>query len=374
MLLATERVFPDPRTENGVTPLHLAAKHGDLPLAKLLVKSGADINAVSNRQFTPLSFAVTGQHLDVVKYLLTLPDIDLNVVNMDHQTPLSIAIVANAYRIVRLLLADSRVNVNDFLGPIYFAAKFLRASMFVDIVSRPDFDWTMRGPHNETLLHLICMDLRFDLFKVVISRPEFRAETDLNAVDEANQTALSRACASCSPRCVRELLALEGIDVNHKDAAGWSALHYACQAGSSDVVIPLLMHPEMDINAVTNGGSRPLHMIVNAGLVDALTAICWRTDLEINSFTQCQKPVTALMICAYNNTPDLMRILLNYPGIDPYIQSPGGRTAHSIAAKRHFKDCAKLTARRDPESRPMPEMKTHRRVTMLPRRSARLVV
>jgi ankyrin repeat protein len=28
MLLATGRVFPDPRTENGVTPLHLAAKHG----------------------------------------------------------------------------------------------------------------------------------------------------------------------------------------------------------------------------------------------------------------------------------------------------------------------------------------------------------
>jgi ankyrin repeat protein len=370
MLLATGRVFPDPRTENGVTPLHLAAKHGDLPLARLLVKSGADVNAVSNRQFTPLAFAVTGQHLEIVKYLLTLPEVDLNTKTADHVAPLSIAITANSMRIARLLLADDRVDVNDFLGPAFFAAKHSRTAVFGEIVSKQNFDWAMRGPNSETILHLLCADARLDLLKIVLSRG---AEgVDVNALDDVGQSALSRACALGSSRVVRELLRIGRIDVNHADGVGWTALHYACNAGAVDAVIPLLMRPEMDINAMTRAGMKPLHMIVLGGLVDALTAICWRTDLDVNALSQTTKPLTALMIAAHMNRPDLMRILLNYPGIDPYLKSPCGNSAFRIACKRRFLECAKLVER-VVETPPAP-VKVRRRATLVVRGSAGVVV
>jgi ankyrin repeat protein len=333
-----------------------------------LVKSGADVNAVSNRQFTPLAFATAGQHFEIVKFLLSLPDVDPNVINADHQCALSIAITGNAGRITRLLLADSRVTVNDFLGPVFYAAKFNRLSVFKKITSRPDFDWTMRGPHNETLLHLFVMDARFKIFQEVIGRKEI----DINAVDETGETALSRACAMGSVQIIRGLLQREGIDVNHANRLGWTALHYACNCGVPEAAIPLIMHQDMDINARTRGGLAPLHMIVKGGLVDALKAICWRTDLDVNQFTRAKKPLNALMICAYSNRPELMRILLNYPGIDLQLRSSSGHTAHSIAVGHGYVECAQLTARVETEA--IVDVKPKKRATLFPRRSARLVL
>jgi ankyrin repeat protein len=317
--------------------------------------------------FTPLAFAATGQHIEIVKYLLTIPEVDLNVLNTDHQSALTIAIIGDASRIARLLLADPRIDVDDFLGPVYHAARLTRTSLFLDIVSRPGFDCSMRGPHNETMLHLLTTDIRVDLLKAIMNRPE----VDINAVDEMNETPLSRACALGSGRVVRELLSCDGIDVNHTDNMGWTPLHYACYSGVTEVIVPLLMRPEMDINAVTNSGLRPIHLIVNQGLVDALTAICWRTDLEVDVFTRGSKPLTPLMICAHTNRPDLMRILLRYPGIDPHIRSSTGNSAHRIACKHRYHECAQLTKRVVPVP---PEPKPKRRATLMTRRSATLVM
>ena len=58
------------RTQEGRTPLHLAALYGHKRIVELLVSHGADVNAVDHRQYTALQLAVLRGHLAVVTFLL----------------------------------------------------------------------------------------------------------------------------------------------------------------------------------------------------------------------------------------------------------------------------------------------------------------
>lgn len=50
------------------TPLHIACMVGDLEIAKLLIEKGADVNAINDNGFTPLS-VTNAQHQNVISYL-----------------------------------------------------------------------------------------------------------------------------------------------------------------------------------------------------------------------------------------------------------------------------------------------------------------
>lgn len=52
------------------TPLSTAAIHGDIPMMKLLLAYGADINLTNSCNVTPLFVAAENGHLDAVKYLV----------------------------------------------------------------------------------------------------------------------------------------------------------------------------------------------------------------------------------------------------------------------------------------------------------------
>jgi ankyrin repeat protein len=59
--------------QEGKTPLHLAAespKEERIRVAKLLLERGADINAMDEAGWTPLTTAVLTPHLDMVKLLI----------------------------------------------------------------------------------------------------------------------------------------------------------------------------------------------------------------------------------------------------------------------------------------------------------------
>lgn len=59
------------RKTNGLTPLHLAARNGDMPIIKLLLAHGADINAAASDGGTPTDSATTRGHPDVAAFLKT---------------------------------------------------------------------------------------------------------------------------------------------------------------------------------------------------------------------------------------------------------------------------------------------------------------
>lgn len=139
----------DAGAKNGSTALHLACQHGRLPAALyLLDECGANINATNEWNLTPLHFACTGGHSDVVEALLArkadyfilnagratalhmaaangnreickrlseLPDIDLFAKDEQNQTPIDAALAANrkelASQIARWSFVKSQTEV-----------------------------------------------------------------------------------------------------------------------------------------------------------------------------------------------------------------------------------------------------------------------
>ena len=82
------------------TPIHCAAENGHVDVAKVLIQNGADVNAVDENNRTPLHFAAENGHVDVAKVLIQ-NGANVNAVNEYKRTALHKAI---EYRHVVLML------------------------------------------------------------------------------------------------------------------------------------------------------------------------------------------------------------------------------------------------------------------------------
>ena len=111
------------------TPLHLACYSGSLDAARLLIESGADVNAISTDGVRPLAFAVMKNHIEIVslffcisiqvRLLLTNGAVSgINArFNKDLSTCLLVAAKNNNKDMVKLLLdMGSNPNLSDKHG------------------------------------------------------------------------------------------------------------------------------------------------------------------------------------------------------------------------------------------------------------------
>jgi ankyrin repeat protein len=91
-------------TPQGATPLHFAARLGQIPLTQLLLEQGADIHAIYQSTWTPMHLAAKGGHVDVAKLLLKYGA----VINGTKSTaaPLHIAVQEGHQRMAAFLLAN----------------------------------------------------------------------------------------------------------------------------------------------------------------------------------------------------------------------------------------------------------------------------
>jgi ankyrin repeat protein len=85
-------------------PLHLAAFDGDDDAVNRFLAQGVDVQALTERQETPLLFAVTGGHVATVRTLLKY-GADVNLLPKEGNSPLRRAIQGGHAEVVRLLLA-----------------------------------------------------------------------------------------------------------------------------------------------------------------------------------------------------------------------------------------------------------------------------
>lgn len=108
---------PSARDQNGVPLICWAARSRKLPMIKLLMQAGADINAVSDdRNGTALIDAVSEDDYECVSFLLQYNP-DLEVESKNGQTALTIASGHNNADIVRLLVEKGAdIHKKDKLG------------------------------------------------------------------------------------------------------------------------------------------------------------------------------------------------------------------------------------------------------------------
>jgi cytohesin len=101
----------------GRTPLHLAARKGDLEMTNLLISKGADINDETANEGTPLHAAVEGGFKEIAEILLA-KGANIEATTPYGYTPLHSAVLAGNQDMVELLLTkganpDSRTNAGE---------------------------------------------------------------------------------------------------------------------------------------------------------------------------------------------------------------------------------------------------------------------
>lgn len=103
---------------SGFTPLHLAAEHNALEVARELLCRGADINAYGNMcldtKSTPIFIAIQGRHIRLIRQLKNA-GADLSVLNAQGKTPIEHARSMGLVDIAAALENDAENSWSDAL-------------------------------------------------------------------------------------------------------------------------------------------------------------------------------------------------------------------------------------------------------------------
>jgi ankyrin repeat protein len=209
----------DARARDGGTALTLAAENGHEAVVRLLLEYRADVNAEARYGGTALTWAAKNGHEAVVRLLLK-HRADVDAKGHYGRTALTLAAENGHEAVVRLLL-EHRADVDARLG--YGGTALTRAA---------------ENGH-EAVVRLLL---------------EHRADVDVK--DDYGGTALTRAAENGHEAVVRLLLE-HRADVDARDGDGGTALTWAAENGHEAVVLLLVEH-RADVDARDGDGGTAL--------------------------------------------------------------------------------------------------------------------
>jgi ankyrin repeat protein len=254
--------------------LFKAASQGNSVGIDWLVRHGADINAVTPQNVTPVIFAVSSGEIQALKTLLKY-DPDLDVISAYNESALIVAVKDQKSEITELLLRDSaNVNLQDKSGftALHYAAFF-------------------------GYLSLADMLLYYD--------------ADVNIRSKDGITPLMAAAYSGYPD-VTDLLLQNRARVLDADSDGFTAMMLAAQNGDT-LIIDLLLRRGADIRAVNKYNYDALALAIRLNYPDAVKYLLKK---KIRPGNQTSKPVDPYAVAAIYKRDNIINILKeeNIPG------------------------------------------------------------
>lgn len=139
----------------GCTPLHIAAKNGDLNMLEILLNADIDINVLDNFGNSPLMTAIDCFQQRSAVILLAF-GANVNESNGLKETPLHLAVKNCQYRLVKILLllgADSSVVDRSNRTPMYYAMRITNGQNIISLLSKspPQSRITQIKAHLQTI-------------------------------------------------------------------------------------------------------------------------------------------------------------------------------------------------------------------------------
>lgn len=274
---------------------------GDLQRVKKYLVPKIDINKIDTYSLAPLHVAVITEKEDVVKELLTKPEIDINKLSTTSFdggfTALHWAVAKRNAGIVKLLLDDPKISPNT------------------------------TSSNNFSAFHLACALGYPDMVRLLLELPEEKLPADTANTDSLD-SALHYAAKSGSPEVAKILLDLpeERIgDVNRTNEHGESPLFTAIRIGDKEVIEVFLSSNRVQVDKKLPDGSSILAMAIKNGLLYLAKLLIEKKHMDINE--KNNEGHTLVMIAAIHKRPKTLNYLLEIPDIPIMEVDAEGNTA-----------------------------------------------
>jgi ankyrin repeat protein len=232
---------PDPDRS---TSLHHAVQGRSMPIiGKLLAVRTLDPNVTDHLKRTPLGWAASEGDVEMVRLLLSRPDVLVNAGEPDEQPPLWLAAARGHIQVVRLLLQRPDIDINRgwgaYLPPLLAAIINGHSNVAMQLLAfgqRLDVDTQTYQKESALSLAARQGDLR------VVDSILLDCRTDRNSVDDRGRTALWWAAYAGKRAIVERLLADDRVRSDVADNEGTTALDAAAIQNHSDIVSLLRAH------------------------------------------------------------------------------------------------------------------------------------
>ena len=341
---------------NDSTPLWHAVDSNNMDEVKLLVETGADVNA---GKWPPLGRAVDVNNTAIAEYLI---DHGANVNYPADWGPLQESVTFSIEMVKLLLEKGADINGGTTMPALHYAVN-MNLKDIVELLIQHGADINTKDQWGTTPLFWSVNNLYFyeslvdviDIMNLLIangadvnSKTEqgwpniffaadagkteavkllLEAGADISFKDDAGQTALHVAAQNGHTDVV-ELLLDKGADINVKDKEGRTPLHLAAESADGDIVA-LLLDKGVDINAKDDSGFTALHHAARLGKKNvAELLIASGADID----TKDKQGHTPLYV-AVNHGYKVAELLMN-KGADSSIETESGRTLLELAQER----------------------------------------
>jgi ankyrin repeat protein len=210
MLLLKRGADPNALAEGGMTALMFAAESGDILLVKMLVLNGADLDLSYMEETTPLLIAVLNGHFDVVHFLLE-KGADPNHHDSYQGSALLYAAAINDYKLADLLLfygASDSIRDKDGNTALMTAVFFghLETS---DVLLQNGFDPDGADKQKNTPLMIAAQQGNLSISQLLLEKG-----AAMERINNQNFTPLAHAILNRQDS-IAKLLIDSGANVNH---------------------------------------------------------------------------------------------------------------------------------------------------------------
>lgn len=293
-LIEKQKVSPDIRDKNNMTPLHCAAGSGNLSAVEYLIASGANINARESSGLIPIHFAAYQGHTHIVKFFIEKYSIDKDVQGVRNRTSLHLAAFNGKLDTVTYLIAqkaDLYALDLDGVMPIHLAA--------------------ING-HTHVLKHLISKSL-----------------VNKNIGSQEGKTPLHYAAQNGHLQAVKFLIQ-QKANINARDIHGTLPIHIAAINGHIDILTFFIGNMHIQPDALGFENLTPLHYASHNG---HLTSVQYLIKQKANAKACNDNGLMSIHVAAINGHTHILKYFIENGHADKDIPGQDGQTPLFYAAR-----------------------------------------
>ena len=306
-------------TTNDLTPLHIAVANEFIELTKLLIEFGSSPNSVAGNGDTPLYVAVRVSNNNLAKLLLD-GGADANAGGSEGYSPLSLAAEKLSISLVKTLLgANAQPDGGpESTNPPVVSAINARSMKLLEMLAQAGHDFSKSYSNGWAPLHSAAAEGWTEVVPFLVGK-----KANLEAKLDTGETPLMYAARGVDSNIVEALIAA-GADIEATDSQGDTPLLKSCRSRENreeqNQTISILIEAGANLNHQNNTGDSPLITTIKNNCSVGTIKLLLTNGAFPN--LQSESGDTALHYAA-GSSAEIVEMLLEH-GADPEIRNEDG--------------------------------------------------